>query len=81
MMPPDLIEVIALVQEEIGAQLDILDQEGGAYALRCVQASQQPKTITGPHAPTGMHPKVGAMVRELVADHLYVRRCMDRSTR
>lgn len=79
MMAPELIEVIALVQEEIGVQLEILDREGGIYAMRCVEVSRQPRRLNGAPRPAGMNQHVGVMIRELVRDELAVRHLAHRA--
>lgn len=70
MMPPDLITVLARVQEEIGAQIDVLDREGGVYAARVMETFEQPRRIQGPKTPAGMSPVLGKMIRDLVMDEL-----------
>lgn len=73
-MTPDLCEVLAVVQEQLGEQLEMLDREGPAYVRALVVADSRPKTRQAPHGPAGMHPKMRQMVRELVSDELAVRR-------
>jgi hypothetical protein len=70
MMAPDLIVVLARVQEEIGAQLDVLDREGGVYAARVLQTSNEPRRVCGPKTPAGMSPVIGKLIRDLVMDEL-----------
>jgi hypothetical protein len=74
MMAPDLIETIARVQEELAAQIEILDRDGGVYALRYLESFGQPKRVNPPEAPLGMSPHIRRMIREQVADELAARR-------
>lgn len=74
MMPPELVDVIANVQEQIGEQLDMLERDGGQYARDYAQAALAPKRIQGPAAPRGWHPHIRKMVQELVSEELLVRR-------
>lgn len=74
MMPPELIDVIARVQEQIGEQLDVLEREGGEYATACAQKTLRSPRGPAPRPPAGMHPKVREMVRSLVSDEMFIRR-------
>jgi hypothetical protein len=78
MMAPDLIETIARVQEELAAQIEILDRDGGVYALRYLESFGQPKRVNPPEAPLGMSPHIRRMIREQVADELAARRVHQR---
>ena len=80
MMSPDLVGVLARVQEELGEQLDVLEREGGAYAREYAWSCMTRPTLSGPPRPPAMRPEIGKMVRELVLDELAARRIGTRGT-
>lgn len=79
MMPPDLIEVLARVQEEIGAQLDVLDRDGGVYAAHVLAAARDRKRVQAPRTPEGMSPILGKWIRDMVTDEVAVTRRIARA--
>lgn len=72
-LTPDLVDVLARVQLQLGDAIDALDRDGGRYAREIVARADSPQTY-GPRRPTSLHPALGVLVRELVADELAMRR-------
>lgn len=68
MTTPAIFAAAEPVIEEIGVQIDVLDQEGRGYAERLLDHHLHTNGGPCPHRPTKMHPLVAKAIREMVFD-------------